>query len=68
MSNELRPLTLTVVQETEIRGRKAHMFALGKIVYTDRFGNRRQTGFARRFNINQGRFEMMKDEPDLRNE
>jgi hypothetical protein len=61
---DFRPLTLTDDQEIEIRLGRAHLFALGKIVYRDELGNVRRTGFARGFNIEKGRFEMLKDEPD----
>lgn len=57
-----RPTAVTAGESQKIIGGPP-MCAIGRVLYVDELGNRRETGFARRFMPNQQRFVAM-DDPD----
>jgi len=57
-----RPTAVTAGDSQKIIGGPP-MCAIGRVLYTDELGNRRETGFARRFMPNQQRFVAV-DDPD----
>jgi hypothetical protein len=59
---DIPPVTISLDQHTDIMNGRASLWVLGKIVYTDKVNAARRTGFARRFNLDTGRFERKKDE------
>ena len=61
---DFEPHPVTSGDFGDIRAGKVAIYALGKIIYTDELGNARRTGFARRFDMNNGRFTITKDDPD----
>jgi hypothetical protein len=61
---DFETVTITLDQIGQIRREEVAIYVIGKIIYTDGLGNARRTGFARRFNMRTGRFDIVKDDPD----
>jgi hypothetical protein len=61
---DFKPITLSTDERSAIRDSEAFIYGIGKIIYVDELGNPRRTGFARRFSMKTGRFDILKDEPD----
>ncbi len=55
-------LTVDLSERKDVLLRRSSLWALGKVVYLDKLGNARRTGFARRLNLDTGRFERIRDE------
>jgi hypothetical protein len=59
---DIPAIEFTIADFLRLGTQETVVHVIGKIVYQDEYGNGRRTGFARRLNVETGRFERRRDE------